>query len=96
MVYRLSFDRKTGQYSSSSDDITVSVPGFGLTETVETLSRGLILTFPYYFVERRYERGKSIRAAPYDWRVGPGMLLDNNNYCNSYFCPIIVCIHVMS
>ena len=51
MVNRLSFDRKTGQYSSSSDDITVSVPGFGLTETVETLSRGLILTFPYYFVE---------------------------------------------
>ena len=82
MVCRLSFDRKTGQYSSSSDDITVSVPGFGLTKTVETMSRGLILTFPYfkefvdYFVERGYERGKSIRAAPYDWRVGPGMLVD--------------------
>ena len=82
MVCRLSFDRKTGQYSSSSDDITVSVPGFGSTETVETMSRGVILTFPYfkefvdYFVERGYERGKSIRAAPYDWRVGPGMLVD--------------------
>ena len=79
MVCRLSFDRKTGQYSSSSDDITVSVPGFGSTETVETMSRGLILTFPYfkefvdYFVKRGYERGKSIRAAPYDWRVGPGI-----------------------
>ena len=57
----------------------MSVPGFGSTETVETMSRGLVLQFPCfkefvnYFVERGYERGKSIRAAPYDWRVGPGM-----------------------
>lgn len=48
MVCRLNFDRRTGQYSSTSDDITVSVPGFGSTETVETMSRGLILTFPYF------------------------------------------------
>ena len=27
-----------------------------------------------YFVDRGYERGKSIRAAPYDWRLAPGML----------------------
>ena len=78
-VHRLNFDRRTGQYSSTSDDITVSVPGFGSTETVETMSRGLVLQFHYfkefvdYFVKRGYERGKSIRAAPYDWRVGPGM-----------------------
>ena len=39
MVCRLNFDRRTGQYSSTSDDITVSVLGFGLMETVETISK---------------------------------------------------------
>ena len=74
----MSYDRSSGQYSSTSDSITVSVSGFGDTYTVERLCGGLI-TFPYfdefvdYFVERGYERGKSIRAAPYDWRLGPGM-----------------------
>ena len=58
----------------------MSVPGFGSIETVETMSRGLALHFPYfkefvdYFIKRGYEWGKSIRAAPYDWRVGPGMI----------------------
>ena len=77
-TYSLSFNRSTGQYSSSKDSITVSVPGFGDTKTVEQLSGGLN-TFPYfqpfveYFVARGYERGKSIRAAPYDWRLAPGI-----------------------
>ena len=77
--FRLSYDRNTGQYSSTSDSITVSVPGFGDTYSVERLSGGLI-TFPYfngfvdYFVKRGYERGRSIRAAPYDWRLGPGIM----------------------
>ena len=78
MAHRLNYDRRTGQFSSTSSSITVSVPGFGDTYTVERLSGGLI-TFPYfdgfvdYFVERGYKKGKSIRAAPYDWRLGPGM-----------------------
>lgn len=77
LIFRLSFDRNTSQYSSSDDDITVTVPGFGDTNTVEKLSPGLI-TFSYfekfveYFVKRGYERGKNIRAAPYDWRLAPG------------------------
>ena len=28
--------------------------------------------FVDYFVERGYERGKTIRAAPYDWRLAAG------------------------
>ena len=78
MVCRLSYDRNTGQYSSTSDGITVSVPGFGDTYTVERRGSGL-LTFPLfngfvdYFIKRGYERGRSIRAAPYDWRLGPGV-----------------------
>lgn len=80
ITYRLSYDRNTGQYSSINNRITVEVPGFGDTETVERLS-GSFITGPLlgyfdgfvdYFVKRGYERGKSIRAAPYDWRLGPG------------------------
>ena len=77
MNCRLSYDRNTGQYSSTSDSITVSVPGFGDTYSVERKGNGLF-TFPLfdvfvgYFVKRGYERGRSIRAAPYDWRLGPG------------------------
>lgn len=73
----MSFDRNTSEYSSIDDGITVTVPGFGDTNTVERLSTGLI-TFPYlekfveYFVERGYKRGRNIRAAPYDWRLAPG------------------------
>ena len=29
--------------------------------------------FVEYFVERGYERGKTILAAPYDWRLAAGM-----------------------
>ena len=78
MIYRLEYDRSTDQYSSTSDRISVSVPGFGDTYTVETLSDPGFITLPAYdkfveyFVKRGYQRGKSIRAAPYDWRVGPG------------------------
>ena len=77
LIFRLSFDRNTSQYSSSDDDIIVTVPGFGDTNTVERLSTGLI-PVPYFkefvehFVERGYVRGKNIRAAPYDWRLAPG------------------------
>ena len=74
----MEYDRNTGQYSSGDDDIKVQVPGFGGTETVETLSTTGLQDLEYfnklvqYFVDRGYERGKSIRAAPYDWRYGPG------------------------
>jgi hypothetical protein len=79
MIYRLKHDRSSGHYSSISDRISVSVPGFGDTYTVEMLSGpgGFTRFRGYdelveYFIERGYQRGKSIRAAPYEWRVGPG------------------------
>lgn len=58
--------------------MNIKVPGFGNTDTVEDLSATGLLNLPYfhqlvdYFVERGYERGKDIRAAPYDWRLAPG------------------------
>ena len=80
-MYRLSFDSSSGQYSSSDSNIKVTVPGFGDTDTVETLGQGLFLNLEYfkdlvdYLVDRGYERGKSVRAAPYDWRLAPGVLM---------------------
>ena len=79
--YRLKYDRTTNQYSRTSDLITVEAPEIGKTYAVENLGGDMITSrfldhfkeFVDYFVERGYERGKSIRAAPYDWRVGPGM-----------------------
>ena len=61
----------------------IVVPGFGETSSVEYLSRNFFLSkikllkyfnrMVKYFVERGYKRGKTIRAAPYDWRLAAGM-----------------------
>ena len=78
-VYRLKYDQTTGHYSSTDSDIDVIAPGFGDTDTIEKVGQNGISEFPYfgdlvkYFVARGYERGKSIRGAPYDWRFGPGI-----------------------
>ena len=55
----------------------MSAPGFGDTNTVEDLGQDLIGVSYFedlvsYFEQRGYESGKSIRGAPYDWRLGPG------------------------
>ena len=48
---------------------------------MEYLNPGLIDTIQYfhktvdYFIDRGYKRGKTIRAAPYDWRLAAGMKL---------------------
>ena len=52
------------------------MPGFGDTNTVEFLdtppASPNFNTFVDYFVARGYERGNTIRAAPYDWRLAAG------------------------
>ena len=72
------YDRFWDQYSDLFYFVvTVNVPGFGDTYTVADLGQNSIRA-PYfgpfirYFVDRGYVRGKSIRAAPYDWRLAPG------------------------
>ena len=49
------------------------VPGFGNTETVEFLDEFEVIAqfheFVEFFVNKGYIRGKTIRAAPYDWRL---------------------------
>ena len=58
------------------------MPGFGNTSTVEVLANVPWISavkyfnkFVDYFVQLGYERGKSIRAAPYDWRLSPGDII---------------------
>ena len=76
---RLRYDVSTNSYYNNSR-VKIHVTGFGKTSGVEYLNPGRIFNFvPYlhdmveYFVDRGYVRGKSIRAAPYDWRLAAGM-----------------------
>ena len=61
---------------SNNTGVEVRVPGFGDTRTVEFLDYSPPIpyfnTFVDYFVARGYERGSTIRAAPYDWRLAGG------------------------
>ena len=66
---------------NNTPGVEIRVPGFGGTETVEYLSTGgdkLSITaymndLVDYFVKKGYDREKTIRAAPYDWRLSAGM-----------------------
>ena len=77
-LHSLDYDSATKNYSNASG-VEVRVPGFGGTETVEYLDalrlRPEFNTLVDYFVARGYERGKTIRAAPYDWRLAAGICL---------------------
>ena len=79
----LDYDQTTDSYDNASQ-VEVIVPGFGETETVEYLVSATLQYFPPeytaylailvdYFSEQGYERGRTIRAAPYDWRLAPGI-----------------------
>ena len=61
---------------SNRDGVTIKVPGFGDTQTIEYIDTDDYIPsyhdFVQYFVDRGYVRGKNIRAAPYDWRLAAG------------------------
>jgi len=73
---RLVYDPATRKYSNAPG-ITTRVPGFGSTETVEFLDPSLEWISGYMdklverLVESGYERGRTIAAAPYDFRYSP-------------------------
>ena len=79
---RLKYDADTRSFLNNTN-MKIVVPDFGETSSIEYLSRNLILSkfkllkyfnrMVEYFVERGYKRGKTIRAAPYDWRLAAGM-----------------------
>ena len=74
----LVYNRRVDRFEDR-EGVRVEVAGFGGTEAVEYM--GLSNMFPYlttfveYFVDRGYIRGKSIRTAPYDWRLAAGLSL---------------------
>jgi len=72
---RLLYNSTDDTYSNNPG-AEVRVPGFGDTNTVEFLdtppSSPVFNAFVNYFVARGYERGNTIRAAPYDWRLAAG------------------------
>ena len=78
--HRLRYNSGT-RYFEDNTGVRVQVPGFGETTSVEYLSSGMVYPVEYfhttvqYFVDRGYERGNTIRAAPYDWRLAAGLFL---------------------
>ena len=63
---------------SDTPGVTVTAADFGNTSSVEYLdptnSTPYFFFFVDYFVQHGYTRNKNIRAAPYDWRLGAGII----------------------
>ncbi|XP_066467133.1 phosphatidylcholine-sterol acyltransferase-like [Tiliqua scincoides] len=66
---------KTTQRLTNAPGVDVRVPGFGKTHTVEYLDKsklaGYLHTMVQHLVNNGYVRDQTVRAAPYDWRIGP-------------------------
>lgn len=79
LISRLDWDMSTMAVRNKQGVIT-QVSGFGDTSTIETLdTTGLVkYTKPMidYLVNLGYQKGKSLRAAPYDFRYSPGKFLN--------------------
>lgn len=81
-LFRLHYNNITKEYTNTPG-VDVKAPGFGDTDTVEYLDPTLHIGTTNYFHNMvdylvsnlGYVRGKSIRAAPYDWRFAPGKTL---------------------
>ena len=81
----LVYDAAKNTYNNQSG-VEVKTSGFGDTCKVEYLTANpyetsctwqlpagnYLHTFVDYFVDLGYQRGKTIRAAPYDWRLAAG------------------------
>ncbi|GAB1598021.1 group XV phospholipase A2-like [Argonauta hians] len=73
---RLVYNNKTRK-TSDSPGVSINIPGFGDTQTVEYLDpdKESFTTYYYYIVEELvklgFVRSKSIRGAPYDFRRSP-------------------------
>jgi len=67
------YNSETNSFHNNTN-VKIIAPGFGGTCSVERVGY-----YPYmrkmvkYFVLRGYKRGKSIAAAPYDWRLAAGI-----------------------
>ena len=71
----MKFDRRYNQIRDQ-EGVTYRVPGFGDTNTVEHLDPTKLGVYMAPFIKHLvtkcgYERGKDLRAAPYDFRRDP-------------------------
>lgn len=66
---------RTTKRMSSAPGVHIRVPGFGKTHSVEYLDKsklaGYMHTLVQHLVNNGYVRDHTVRAAPYDWRLGP-------------------------
>lgn len=80
-IIRLVYDEST-MTMKNAPGVETRVPGFGETSTIEYLdTTGLIKYFAPMvetLVSWGYQRGETVRAAPYDFRYGPGKLHVNS------------------
>nr|XP_048672842.1 phosphatidylcholine-sterol acyltransferase isoform X3 [Caretta caretta] len=71
---RVVYNRSTGKMSNAPG-VQIRVPGFGKTYSVEYLDKsklaGYLHTLVQNLVNNGYVRDQTVRAAPYDWRIGP-------------------------
>ncbi len=79
------YDKSSNTYRNKTG-VKIRVPGFGETNTVEysvkdtavfvkKVKRKYMRNLVEHFAKCGYERGVSIRAAPYDWRLAAGTYL---------------------
>ena len=72
---RLVYDEQTNTVRNAPG-VETRVPGFGNTDTIEYLDADHVVKYFAPMVDALvswgYERGVSVRAAPYDFRYGPG------------------------
>ncbi|XP_014802960.1 PREDICTED: phosphatidylcholine-sterol acyltransferase [Calidris pugnax] len=66
---------RTSRKMTNAPGVHIRVPGFGKTYSVEYLDQsklaGYLHTLVQNLVNNGYVRDQTVRAAPYDWRVGP-------------------------
>lgn len=64
--------------TKNTEGVNVQIPGFGSTESIEILTENRFAPQYYYYknlvdalTELGYERNKTIRGAPFDFRLAP-------------------------
>uniref|UniRef100_A0A8C5QVL6 Phosphatidylcholine-sterol acyltransferase n=1 Tax=Leptobrachium leishanense TaxID=445787 RepID=A0A8C5QVL6_9ANUR len=66
---------KTTRTASNAPGVDIHVPGFGQTSSLEYLDKGKLAgyfhTLVQNLVNNGYVRDKTVRGAPYDWRLAP-------------------------
>ncbi|KAL3282550.1 hypothetical protein HHI36_005730 [Cryptolaemus montrouzieri] len=106
---KLIYDNQT-RTTRNNDGVSLRIPGFGLSETVEWLDPSHAATGSYFnaianlLVSLGHERNITLRGAPYDFRKAPNeneeyfndlKILIEDTYQNNLQQPVILIAHSM-